>query len=114
MNIIGLAIERPIAVVAAVMMVVMFGVVGLTVIPIQLIPDVRKPVITIRTNWPGAAPAEVEREIVNRQEEVLRGLEGVEQVTSRAQDGSAEVSSTSPSTRTWTRRCCWCPTGWTG
>ena len=36
-------------------------------IPIQLAPDVRKPIVVveIRTIWPGAAPAEVEREIVN-------------------------------------------------
>ena len=68
MNLIRFAIERPVAVVAAVFMVVMFGLVALQSIPIQLTPDVRKPIINLRTNWPGAAPAEVEREIINRQE----------------------------------------------
>ena len=57
MDPIRLAIERPVAVVAIVMMAVMFGVLALTSIPIQLTPDVRKPVIEIRTIWPGAAPA---------------------------------------------------------
>jgi len=52
-----------IAVVAAVLMVVMFGMVGLAQIPIQLTPDVREPVITVNTAWPGASPVEVEREI---------------------------------------------------
>ncbi len=61
MNLIRTAIERPIAVVAAVLMVVMFGLVALENIPIQLAPDVNRPVITVKTNWPGAAPAEVER-----------------------------------------------------
>ncbi len=69
MNLIRIAIDRPIAVVAAVLMVVTFGLVALEMIPIQLAPDVRKPVISISTLWGGAAPAEVEREIVNRQEE---------------------------------------------
>ena len=59
MNLIRTAIDRPIAVVAAVLMVVMFGLVALENIPIQLAPDVNRPVITIKTNWPGAAPAEV-------------------------------------------------------
>ncbi len=67
MNLIRLAIDRPIAMMAAVLMTLMFGLLALQTIPIQLIPDVRKPVITIRTNWAGAAPAEIEREIVNRQ-----------------------------------------------
>jgi len=87
MNLIRLSIERPIAVVAAVLMVIMFGLLALQTIPIQLTPDVRQPVITITTIWPGAAPAEVEREIVIRQEEVLTGLTGLEQMVSQAQLG---------------------------
>ena len=86
-----LAIRRPIAVVAAVMMTVMFGLLALQSIPIQLAPDVRRPVVSIDTDWHSAAPAEVEREIVNRQEEVLKGLEGVIQMTSRSQDGRGGI-----------------------
>jgi hydrophobic/amphiphilic exporter-1 (mainly G- bacteria), HAE1 family len=92
MNLIRTAIGRPIAVVAAVVMIVMFGLVALRTIPIQLTPDIRKPVITVRTMWVGAAPAEIEREIINRQEEKLRGLEGLEKMTSRSQDGRATVT----------------------
>jgi HAE1 family hydrophobic/amphiphilic exporter-1 len=92
MNLIKLAIERPIAVVAAVLMIIMFGLVALNTIPIQLTPDVRKPVISVRTNWVGAAPAEIEREIVNRQEEVLRGLEGLDKMSSRSRDGRGSIS----------------------
>ncbi len=76
MNLIQYSIQRPVAVMAAVLMVIMFGVVALVAIPIQLTPDVRKPIISIQTVWPGAAPAEIEREIVNRQEDELKGLEG--------------------------------------
>ena len=50
MNLIRAAIQRPIAVVAAVLMTVMFGLLALRTIPIQLAPDVRRPVITITTN----------------------------------------------------------------
>ena len=92
MDPIRLAIERPIAVIAAVLMAVLFGALALTTIPIQLIPDVRKPVIEIRTTWPGAAPAEVEREIVNEQEDVLKGLVGLESIISRSETGSAIVT----------------------
>ncbi len=92
MDLIRLAIDRPIAVISAVLMALLFGLVALTSIPIQLTPDVRKPVITIETRWPGAAPAEIEREIINEQEEVLRGLPGVEKMTSRSQDGQGDVT----------------------
>jgi HAE1 family hydrophobic/amphiphilic exporter-1 len=87
MNLIRASIERPIAVVSAVLMVVMFGALALRTIPVQLAPDVRKPIITVTTDWFGAAPAEIEREIVNRQEDALKGLEGLEEMISSAQNG---------------------------
>ena len=92
MDIIRIAIERPIAVIAAVLMAVMFGALALARIPIQLTPDVRKPVIEVTTNWAGAAPVEVEREIVIPQEDELKGLEGLETMISSAQTGRARIT----------------------
>ncbi len=92
MNLIKTSIERPIAIIAAVLMVVMFGLVALQTIPIQLAPDINSPVITVSTSWPGAAPAEVEREITNRQEEELKGIEGLEEITSRSERGRSRVT----------------------
>ncbi len=92
MDIIRLAIARPTAVIAAVLMVVLFGLVALLEIPIQMTPDVREPVISVNTEWPGAAPADVEREIVNRQEEALKGLEGLREMSSQSLNGGSEVT----------------------
>ncbi|MBO6559625.1 MAG: efflux RND transporter permease subunit [Nisaea sp.] len=90
-GLIRVSIDRPVAVVAVVLMVVMFGFVALLNIPIQLAPDVNRPVITVTTEWAGAAPAEIEREIINRQEDELRGLEGLESMISRAEDGRGRI-----------------------
>jgi HAE1 family hydrophobic/amphiphilic exporter-1 len=73
-------------------MVVMFGWVALQTIPIQLTPDVNQPLITITTSWPGAAPAEIEREIVNRQEDVLKGITGLAKIDSSSQQGQGTVT----------------------
>ena len=91
MNLIRAAIERPIAVVSVVLMVVMFGIVALQTIPIQLAPDVNRPVITVKTSWFGAAPAEIEREIVIRQEDVLRGIAGLAQIESNSELGRGRI-----------------------
>ncbi|HJN61320.1 MAG TPA: efflux RND transporter permease subunit, partial [Alphaproteobacteria bacterium] len=92
MNLIRGAIGRPIAMIAAVLMIILFGLVALQTIPIQLTPDVRKPVLTITTDWLGAAPAEVEREVTNRQEDVLKGLEGLARMVSQSQDNRSEIT----------------------
>ena len=91
-NLIRLSIERPIAVIAAMLMILMFGMLALRAIPVQLAPDVSKPILTVETQWFGAAPAEVEREITNRQEEALKGLEGLEEMISSSENGRAEIT----------------------
>ena len=92
MNIIQLSIQRPIAVVAMVLMIVLFGWVSLNKIPIQMSPDVRQPVIIIKTSWRGASPNEVEREIVSKQEEELKGIEGLKRIVGEAKHNESVVT----------------------
>lgn len=92
MDLIRAAIQRPVSVIAIVIMAVLFGALALTRIPIQLAPEVTKPIIVVTTYWPGAAPAEVEREIVNPQEEELRGLDGLTRMISSSETGTGTVT----------------------
>ncbi len=91
MNIIKASLERPIAIVSVIIMTIILGVVALDRIPIQIAPDVNKPVISVTTYWFGASPYEMEREIVNRQEESLQGLEGVKKITASTSEGRAKI-----------------------
>ena len=92
MNVIQLSIHRPTAVIALVLMIILFGWVSLTQIPIQMAPDVRQPVIIIKTNWRGASPTEVEREIVSKQEEELKGIEGLKRILGEAKTNQGVVT----------------------
>ena len=67
-GIIKLAIERPVAVMALILMTMIFGAVALQNIPIQMSPDIEKPILQVRMNWSGASPEDVEREMVSRVE----------------------------------------------
>ena len=90
-NIINIAIERPIAVMAAVVMILLFGWVSLDRIPIQMSPDVKQPIINVKTVWSGAAPAEIEREIILPQEEALKGLDSLVKMQSSARSNQGNV-----------------------
>lgn len=81
---VAIAIQRPVAVLVGVILVMLFGLLSLRGLPIQLTPDVTIPTLSVQTSWPGAAPAEVERELLIEQEEVLKGLDGLERMTSEA------------------------------
>ena len=69
-----ICLKRPVSVMVGIIMVLMFGILGLTSLPIQLTPDVSLPELTIKTTWPGATAYEIEREIIEPQEDVLKGL----------------------------------------
>jgi HAE1 family hydrophobic/amphiphilic exporter-1 len=78
------AIRRPVGVFVGVILVLMFGALSLIGLPIQLTPDIQIPTLTVETRWPGAAPAEIEQEILEEQEEALKDLRGLERMISEA------------------------------
>ena len=94
MTLTRLSLYNPIAVLVGALLVVLFGGLSLTRLPVQLTPEVQAPEITITTSWRGAAPNEVEAEIIEPQEDVLRGLPGMTELLANAQQGRAQVTLT--------------------
>ncbi|MCC6143387.1 MAG: efflux RND transporter permease subunit, partial [Candidatus Hydrogenedentes bacterium] len=92
MNFIRFSIENPVTVLVGVLLIVLFGIISLQQIPIQLSPTVQEPVITVDTFWPGATPYEVERDIVEEQEKVLKGIPGLYEMESTAQNNRSQVT----------------------
>ncbi len=91
MNIIQFSIRYPVTTAVMVIFVVLFGCVSLLKLPIQLTPDISKPEITVETRWQGASPEEVEREVVDQQEEQLKGVEGLEKMFGESSYDSAKI-----------------------
>src|SRR5690606_33034501 len=48
-------------------------------------------VLTVETSWPGASPQEIEREIVDEQEEQLQSTEGLIKMSSECKDSAGEI-----------------------
>lgn len=92
MNLIRLCLSRPVGVSVGVILVLLFGGLALTVLPVQLTPNVDTPVVTVQTRWTGANPQEVERDIVIRQEEQLRSVKGLRKMTSASRDGEGVIT----------------------
>ena len=89
MKIIQEAIRYPVTTTVGVLLLALFGIISLTRIPVQLTPNVEDPEITVQTFWPGASPHEVEREVIDEQEEQLKGLEGLIEMESTSSGRSA-------------------------
>ena len=91
MKLVDHAVKAPVTVFVGVILIMMFGVLSLFRVPVQLTPEVEKPRISVSTRWPGASPQEVEREIIDRQEEQLRNIDGLLEMTSESQDSQGDV-----------------------
>ncbi|MCJ2166086.1 MULTISPECIES: efflux RND transporter permease subunit [unclassified Pseudodesulfovibrio] len=92
MDIIGTAIRKPVAVLVGVILVSLFGMVALLSLPYQLSPNVTEPVISVTTTWTGATPYEMERDVVEEQEKVLKGIPGLIQMESSNYDSRSELT----------------------
>jgi HAE1 family hydrophobic/amphiphilic exporter-1 len=94
MKIVQHAIRFPVTTAVGVILLVLFGTLALNRIPVQLTPNVEDPEITISTFWPGASPQEVEREIVDEQEDQLKTLEGLVKMESSSSDSFGSITLT--------------------
>ncbi len=92
MTLTKLSLGNPVAVAVGCILLGIFGILSLLRLPIQLAPEVQRPQITISTGWRAAAPQEVESEIIEPQEDQLRGLPGMRRMTSSAGQGQGNVN----------------------
>lgn len=92
MDVVKFAIEKPVPVMVGVILVLLFGMMGILNMPYQLSPTVIEPEVTVTTLWPGATPYEVEKEIVDEQEKVLKGIPGLVEMEGSAFNSRGTVT----------------------
>ncbi len=92
MSFIRASIDQPITVAVGVILVIMAGLISLQRIPIQLTPNVDDTVISVTTRWEGASPDEIEKEIIDKQEERLQGLTNLRAMTSTSTQGEGQIT----------------------
>jgi HAE1 family hydrophobic/amphiphilic exporter-1 len=93
-DLIKFAISRPVTIAVFAILIVLFGVIGLTRLPVQLAPDTELPQIEVYTEWLGATPTEMENNVVERQEEKLKSLLNLQKMESSCFNGFAKVTLT--------------------
>lgn len=91
MDIIRWSINRPVSIAVGVLLVVLFGLIGVTAIPIQLTPTVDRPIVKVTTNWPGREPQEVVDEVTRKQEEKLKNVSNLRTMRSTSRQGGNEI-----------------------
>lgn len=92
MQLSDLSVKRPVFAAVVAMLVAVVGLVGFFGLSVREYPDVDPPVVSVETRYIGAAANVVETRITQVLEEQLAGLEGLQTITSRSQDGQSQIS----------------------
>ena len=85
------SIKRPIATVVIIISLMCMGLLALTKLRVNQIPDVEQPLLVVSIVYPGASPDTVEREVINRIEKSLQSISGVDKVRSTASESNARL-----------------------
>ena len=92
MSIPRLAIHRPITMFMISAVIVLLGTISLLRLPVDLMPDVSFPSITVRVGYAGVGPLEIEELIVRPIEQAVSAVAGLERLESTASEGSGRVT----------------------
>ncbi len=92
MKISELSVKRPVFAAVISLMLVILGVLSAARLPVRELPDVEAPIVSIDTNYLGAAADVVETKITQVIEERVAGLEGITKITSQSTDGRSSIN----------------------
>ena len=91
MRIVSVATRRPVTVVVFFVALVIFGVISFRELPVDLLPDLSFPTLTIRTEYPGVAPADVETFVTTPIEDSVGIVSGLVDISSVSRAGLSDV-----------------------
>ncbi len=91
MNIAKFSVTRPVAVTMRIAALVLLGAVCYTRLPVDLLPNVSLPTVSVNTSWPNVAPEEIEAQVTRPVERAVSSVPGLYEVQSTTSEGSSSV-----------------------
>ncbi len=85
------SVKKPITIVMMVLLTIVLGIVSLTMLPVDLYPDIEVPVAIVRTTYDGVGSEEIEELITKPIEKALAGVDDIDQINSISSEGSSTV-----------------------
>lgn len=88
----SLSIRRPVLVLVLNLLIVLAGIAAIFGLEVRELPDVDRPVVTVRANYPGASPETVDAEVTSKLEGAVARVSGVSSIRAQSEEGFSRVS----------------------
>ena len=92
MSLTSTSIKRPIATTMVFLIIIVLGVMSFRYLPVDLLPPIEYPQLSVSTDYPNVGPEEIEKIITQRVENAIAGIPGVERVRSSSEEGESRVT----------------------
>ncbi|MSU58074.1 MAG: efflux RND transporter permease subunit [Pedosphaera sp.] len=85
------SIQRPVLATMMNLVLILFGVISLSRLPVRELPDIDPPIVSVTTIYPGANAQVVETEVTERLEEQINNIEGIKTLSSSSREGVSTI-----------------------
>ena len=92
MSLSEVCIKRPVFAWVLTLMIIVIGAVAFNKLPLQQLPSIKEPAITVEANYQGVGPEIMEAQITRLIEEHMAGIEGLDFMQSSSRDGKSEIT----------------------
>src|SRR5439155_21048008 len=87
-----ISIQRPVLASMMSLALILFGVIGLSRLPVRELPDIDPPIVSVVTVYPGANAQVVETEVTEKLEEEINNIEGIKTLTSTSREQVSNIT----------------------
>jgi len=87
----SVSIRRPILVLVANLLIVLAGIAALLAVEVRELPDVDRPIVSVRVNYPGASPETMDAEVISLLEGAVARLSGIQNISSASEENNGRM-----------------------
>ena len=87
----SLSIRRPVLVLVANLLIVLAGIAALLAVEVRELPNVDRPVVTVRTDFPGASPQTMDTEVISLLEGAVARVSGIYRIRSASEENNGRI-----------------------
>ncbi|WP_026897813.1 efflux RND transporter permease subunit [Daejeonella oryzae] len=92
MSISTTSIKRPVLAIVMNLVLVLFGVIGFNYLGVREFPSIDPPIVSVRTNYPGANSEIIESQITEPLEKAINSIDGIKNISSASNQGSSSIT----------------------
>jgi multidrug efflux pump len=92
MTLSDISVRRPVLATVFSLIIIAFGLIAFTNLPLRELPDVDRPIVSVTTSYPGASAQVVENQITRIIEDQLSGIDGIDTIGATSRDGRSSIN----------------------